>query len=146
MADAVGVNPLFASAIHLVMAQRLVRQLDDAIKVPFQPDDAMKAQLWHILETLPPNMPRPIIENLTLYQPGSSPENPFGFKGQIALREQFVMSKGVQDLLRLPTNQLTTDMLENQANKDGMITMLQDGVLKVIAGQTTLEEVFRVVG
>ena len=146
MADAVGVNPLFASAIHLVMAQRLVRQLDDAIKVPFQPDDAMKAQLWHILETLPPNMPRPIIENLTLYQPGSSPENPFGFKGQIALREQFVMSKGVQDLLRLPTNQLTTDMLENQAIKDGMITMLQDGVLKVIAGQTTLEEVFRVVG
>jgi type II secretory ATPase GspE/PulE/Tfp pilus assembly ATPase PilB-like protein len=55
------------------------------------------------------------------------------------------MTPGVQQLLRLPPNQITTDMLEQKAREDGMITMLQDGILKVIAGKTTLEEVFRVV-
>lgn len=146
MLDAIGVNPLFASAIHLVMAQRLVRRLDDATKVAYQPDDALKKQLWSVLDTLPPHMERPNLDNLTLYKPGSSEENPFGYKGQIAVREQFVMSKGVQELLRLPPQQLTTSMLEERAVADGMTTMLHDGILKVLQGHTTLEEVYRVVG
>ena len=146
MLDSIGVNPLFASAIHLVMAQRLVRKLDEDLKVPYQPDDAMKAQIWHIIHTLPPNVERPNLDNLTLYNPGTSDENPFGYKSQTALREQFVMSPKVQELLRLPPGQLTTEMLEKQAVQDGMVTMLQDGILKVISGETTLEEVFRVVG
>lgn len=146
MLDAIGVNPLFASAIHLVMAQRLVRVLDETTKIPYQPDDALKKQLWSVLETLPPNMERPSLDNITLYMPGSSDENPFGYKGQTALREQFQMSRAVQELLRLPPQQITTNMLEDQAVKDGMVTMLQDGILKVLAGQTTLEEVYRVVG
>ncbi len=45
MLDAVGINPLFASAIHLVMAQRLVRRLDDKTKQAYQPDEALKKQL-----------------------------------------------------------------------------------------------------
>lgn len=95
---------------------------------------------------LPPNMPRPSLDGLTLYQPGSSDENPFGYKGQIALREQFQMTPGIQLLLRMPPGQVTTEMLENKAIEDGMLTMLQDGVLKALAGITTLEEVYRVVG
>ncbi len=146
MQDAIGINPLFANAIHLVMAQRLVRRLDDTTKQAYQPDEALKSQLRTILDTLPPNMERPNIDNLTLYSPGASEDNPFGYKGQVALREQFVMSRGVQELLRLPPQQVTTDMLEAQAVKDGMTTMLHDGILRVIAGETTLEEVYRVVG
>jgi type II secretory ATPase GspE/PulE/Tfp pilus assembly ATPase PilB-like protein len=46
----------------------------------------------------------------------------------------------------MPPNQITTEMLEAKAIEDGMLTMLQDGILKVIAGKTTLEEVYRVVG
>jgi type IV pilus assembly protein PilB len=146
MLDAIGVNPLFASALHLVMAQRLVRRLDDATKVQYQPDEALKKQIWNVIETLPPNMPKPNLENLILYKPGSSEEIPFGYKGQIALREQFQMSPGIQQMLRLPPGQVTTDMLETQAIQDGMLTMLQDGILKVLKGETTLEEVYRVVG
>lgn len=146
MLDAIGVNPLFASAMHLVMAQRLVRKLDDATKVGYEPDDKLKAQLWSVIETLPPQLEKPSLDGLTLYRAGSSDENPFGYKGQIALREQFRMTKGVQELLRLPPQQLTTNMLEEKAVEEGMLTMLQDGVLKVITGETTLEEVYRVVG
>lgn len=146
MLDAIGTNPLFVNAVHLVMAQRLVRRLDDSTKQPFQPGDDIKAQIWKVIETLPENIERPNLDNLTLYGPGTSEENPFGFKGQLALREQFVMSPGVQELLRNPDKQITTKILEDQAIKDGMVTMLQDGILKVLAGETTLEEVYRVVG
>jgi type IV pilus assembly protein PilB len=146
MLDAIGINPLFSSAMHLVMAQRLVRRLDDTTKQPYQPDDALKAQLKTVLDTMPPNMQRPNLDTVTLYKSGKSQENPFGYKGQIALREQLRMTPGVQEILRLPPNQITTDILEKKAIEDGMITMLQDGVLKVLRGETTLEEVYRVVG
>lgn len=146
MLDYIGINPLFSSAIHLVMAQRLIRRLDDTTKQPYQPDAGMKHQIAAILDTLPPHLPRPDISNLTLYNPGSSVDNPFGYSGQIAIREQLQMTPGVQQLLKLPPNQITTEILEQQAIKDGMVTMLQDGLLKIIRGETTLEEVFRVIG
>ena len=146
MIDFIGVNPLFASAIHLIMAQRLVRILDDKTKVPYQPDEGLRAQLQSIVETLPPGVERPDISNITLYKPGTSVEHPFGFIGQTPIREQMLMTPGVQALLRKPPNEITTDLLEQKAREDGMLTMLQDGILKVLAGQTTLEEIYRVVG
>jgi type II secretory ATPase GspE/PulE/Tfp pilus assembly ATPase PilB-like protein len=146
MLDFIGINPLFASAIHLIMAQRLVRVLDEKTKQPYTPDDGLKAQLQAIIDTLPANVERPDLTNIQLYKPGSSNENPFGYAGQVPIREQMLMTPSVQQVLRLPPNQITTELLEQKAREDGMITMLQDGILKVIAGKTTLEEVFRVVG
>jgi type II secretory ATPase GspE/PulE/Tfp pilus assembly ATPase PilB-like protein len=144
--DFIGINPLFASAIHLVMAQRLIRRLDDNTKVPYQPDEGLKNQIKAIVATLPPNVGRPNVDNMTFYKPGVSADNPFGYRGQMAIREQLQMTNGVQQLLRLPPNQITTDMIEKRAIEDGMVTMQQDGILKVLAGLTTLEEIYRVVG
>jgi type IV pilus assembly protein PilB len=146
MLDMVGINPLFANAMHLIMAQRLVRRLDDATKQSYQPDEALKAQIKAVVDSMPPHIQKPNLDNLTLYKPGSSQTNPFGFSGQLALREQFQMTHGVQQLLRQPANQITTEMLQAQAVQDGMRTMLQDGILKALAGITTIEEVYRVVG
>ena len=146
MLDSVGINPLFSSAIHLVMAQRLVRRLDDDTKQSYQPDDSIKKHLQTIIDTLPESVPKPSLDGLQLYNPGSSDANPFGYKGQIALREQLPMSEGIRSLLKKSPSEITTDEIEKQAVHDGMITMLQDGILKVIAGQTTIEEVYRVVG
>jgi type II secretory ATPase GspE/PulE/Tfp pilus assembly ATPase PilB-like protein len=146
MLDMVGINPLFASAMRLVMAQRLIRRLDDSTKQPYQPDEALKRQLQMVIDRLPPQIQRPSLDNLTLYKPGSSDANPFGYSGQLPIREQLLMTPGVQELLRRPPNEVTTELLEAQAIKDGMQTMLQDGVLKAVAGQTTIEEVYRVVG
>lgn len=143
--DLIGQNPLFASAIRLIMAQRLVRKLDDAVKQPYAPDEATKKTIQGVLDTLPDGTERPNLESLKLYKPGSSPDNPFGFKGQIALREQFTMNGEVDALLRSGKD-FSAETIEQAAIKNGMTTMLQDGVLKAIAGQTTLEEVYRVVG
>jgi type II secretory ATPase GspE/PulE/Tfp pilus assembly ATPase PilB-like protein len=136
--DLIGINPLFTSAIHLVMAQRLVRRLDDSTKIPYQPDDALKSQLQTIIETL--------LDNVTLYKPGVSEAHPFGFSGQMAIREQLLMTDSVQKLLRLPPNEINTGMIQQRAVGDGMVTMQLDGILKVIDGLTTLEEIYRVIG
>lgn len=144
--DLVGINPLFASAIHLVMAQRLVRRLDDSTKQAYQPDESLKKQLQAVIDSMPPSIQKPDLSKVTLYKPGSSAQNPFGYSGQVALREQLIMTPGVQQLLRLPPNQLTTDMLQAKAVQEGMRTILHDGLLKVFQGLTTLEEVYRVVG
>jgi len=145
MLDMVGINPLFASAMRLIMAQRLVRRLDTTTKQPYRPDEALKRQLQTVIDRLPPQVPRPNLEETTLYKPGSSVANPFGYTGQLPIREQLLMTNSVQELLRRPPNEVTTEILEAQAIKDGMQTMLQDGLLKAFAGVTTLEEIYRVV-
>jgi type II secretory ATPase GspE/PulE/Tfp pilus assembly ATPase PilB-like protein len=146
MLDMVGINPLFASAMRLIMAQRLVRRLDDATKQPYKPDEALKRQLQSIIDSFPPHIARPNLEEVTLYKPGRSEQYPFGYGGQLAIREQLVMTPGVQQLLKLPPNEITTESLQGKAVEEGMRTMLHDGLLKAISGVTTLEEVFRVVG
>ena len=143
--DVVGENPLFVSAIRLVMAQRLVRRLDDATKIAYQPDASTISYLQQIVDSLPPETEKPQIEGLQLYKPGSSAENAYGYSGQIALREQFLMKSHVIEVLTGATKP-TTQQIDAAAVASGMRTMLQDGILKVIAGQTTLDEILRVIG
>lgn len=143
--DVIGQNPLFVSAIRLVMAQRLVRRLDDNTKQAYQPDEPTKARIQEILSTLPEDVERPDINNLQLYKPGSSVDNPYGYGGQIALREQFLMKGKVVEVLGEGRHPSTQD-IEAAAVASGMRTMLQDGILKALAGETTLEEIYRVVG
>ena len=145
MVDVIGQNPLFVSAIRLVMAQRLVRRLDDKTKQAYQPDELALGKIREVLATLPTDVEKPSIEGLQLYKPGTSDENPYGFKGQLALREQFTMKGKVAQLLSEAKSPTTQD-IEAAAIASGMTTMLQDGVLKVIAGETTLEEIYRVIG
>jgi type II secretory ATPase GspE/PulE/Tfp pilus assembly ATPase PilB-like protein len=144
--DVIGENPLFVSAIRLVMAQRLVRRLDDTIKEPYDPDEPTLAKLHEVVSALPAEVERPSLDGIKLYKPGKSDENPYGYRGQLALREQFLMTGEIRKLLEHAGKTTSTVEIESAALKSGMRTMLQDGILKVIAGQTTLEEVYRVIG
>jgi len=146
LADVIGQNPLFISAIRLVMAQRLVRRLDDGLKQAYPPSEAEWGKINEVLSTLPEGHERPNLEGLQLYKPGSSEENPYGFKGQIAIREQFTMTEPLRQLLESPKTSISTQTIEATAIHSGMLTMLQDGMLKVLRAETTLEELFRVVG
>ena len=143
--DIIGQNPLFVSAIRLIMAQRLVRKLDDTSKVAYSPDENTIANIQRIVDSLPPNYQRPDLSNLQLYSPGKSEGNPYGYTGQIALREQFIMTDGIRAMLE-KGGQPSAQQIESAAVSDGMLTMLQDGILRVINGETSLEEVLRVVG
>lgn len=143
--DSIEQNPLFVSAIRLIMAQRLIRRLDDATKEAYTPDEKTLEGLKHVVESLPPGYDRPDLTNIQLYRPGKSAENPYGFTGQIALREQFTMTGEVRSLLE-HGGEPTAQEIEEAAVRSGMLTMLQEGVLRAIAGETSLEEVLRVVG
>lgn len=145
MVDIIGQNPLFVSAIRLVMAQRLVRKLDDGSKQGYPADEAAKAKIAAILSTLPSTIERPNIDNLQLYKPMPSDTNPYGYSGQIAVREQFMMNGEIRLLMESAQHGLSAQEIEAAAIKSGMTTMLQNGILRVIS-ETTLEEVFRVLG
>lgn len=144
--DVIGENPLFVSAIRLVMAQRLVRKLDDSSKQAYDPSPEELALIKKVIDTLPENVAKPKLEGLKLYKAGKSADNPYGYKGQLALREQFLMSGEIMKLLQGGNRTTTTDEIEAAAIASGMSTMLQNGMLKVVAGETTLEEIYRVIG
>ena len=146
LADVIGQNPLFVSSIRLVMAQRLVRKLDDNIKQAYQPDEQTLVRLRAVVDSLPEGIERPNLEGLQLYKPGASAENPYGYTGQMAIREQFLMSGEIRQLLQQTTVVPSSEEIEAAAIKSGMCTIRQDGFLKVIAGLTTIEEIYRVLG
>lgn len=145
MIDMIGQNPVFSTAIRLVVGQRLARRLDDTTKVPYTPDDATKNYLREQLQGLPEGVAMPDIDNLTLYHPGKSPESPFGYKGRMIIIEQMPVNNKIQAFLRGDVKDVNADEIERVARQEGMLTMMQDGLLKAIAGQTTLEEISRVI-
>lgn len=146
MMDVIGENPLFVSAIRLVMSQRLIRRLDETTKQAYEPDENSLQLIQRVIETLPEGVPRPDLTGLKLFKPGSSATNPYGYSGQIAIREQFTMSGAMRTIMEQGGKDLSAQSVEETAVKSGMTTMLQDGILHVCKGVTTLEEVYRVVG
>jgi type II secretory ATPase GspE/PulE/Tfp pilus assembly ATPase PilB-like protein len=128
------------------MAQRLVRRLDDKTKQAYSPTDFEWRKINEAISTLPDNFPKPNLDGLQLYKAGKSEDNPFGYEGQLAIREQMTMTDNLRALLENPESKITAQSVEEAARQAGMLTMFQDGMLKVIAGQTSFEELARVVG
>ncbi len=144
MIDMIGTNPIFSNAIRMVLSQRLVRRLDDATKIAYEPDDTTKRWLKDNLAPLPHGFDQPDIDHCQLYKPGTSDENPFGYKGRIMITEQLLVTERVQRFIRGDIKDINVSDIENAARKEGMLTMMQDGILKVLRGETTLEEINRV--
>lgn len=145
MIDMIGQNPIFANAIQMVISQRLVRRLDDKTKIAYEPDEATRRWIEQSLETLPDHVKKPDLSGLKLYKPGASDEVPFGYTGRMMIMEQLTVSETIQQLIRGEMKDINVSQIEKAAVDDGMITMLHDGLLKVIAGETTIEEINRVI-
>jgi type II secretory ATPase GspE/PulE/Tfp pilus assembly ATPase PilB-like protein len=143
--DTIGTNPLFSNALRLVVAQRLVRRLDDATKQPYQPDERLRQELEKVINSLPEGVERPDLNQAQLYNPGTSEASPFGYTGRMMLAEQLPITPAIQDLLRADPSKVKPEDIRAAAQAEGMTNMLQDGVLKALAGQTSIEEVYRVV-
>lgn len=143
--DMIGQNPVFASAIRLVIGQRLVRRLDDKTKIAYKPDDATKKYITDALKDLPASVKKPDIGKLTLYKPGITDDSPFGYKGRLVVMEQMVVSDQLAGFLRGDVERVNAEAIEAVAKKEGMVTMLQDGILKACQGLTTIEEINRVI-
>jgi len=144
MVDMIGQNPIFANAIRMVISQRLVRRLDDATKQEYEPDETTKQWIRDNIGELPEGVEKPNLDSIRLYKPGSSEEVPFGYKGRMMIFEQMLIDDEVQKFIRGDVHDINVKQIEETAKKQGMTTMLQDGLLKVLRGETTLEEINRV--
>ena len=144
MIDLIGVNPIFSSAIRLVIAQRLVRKLHDN-KEEYEPDEATKSWIREALKDLPPHIEKPDLDNFKLWRPVVSEKSPFGYNGRIVIMEQLVVGEAVQKFIRGDIKDINTDVIEKAARASGMVTLLERGVLAALRGETTLEEINRVI-
>lgn len=140
---------LLVSTLDIVIGQRLVRQLTDA-KVAYDLSKDEIAQLGKLVDldkvlTHLKNekvvKPGTTWSDIQLYKPGDHAEDG-GFKGRVGIHEVLRMSESLRALIMKGA---TTGELEAQAKKEGMLTMLEDGVFKCVQGLTTIEEVLRVV-
>lgn len=145
MIDMIGVNPIFSSAVRLLIAQRLVRRLVDRTKEAYEPDEATRNYVRRVLEKLPPDAEKPDLDNFKLWRPVPSEEAPFGYKGRVVIMEQLVVTEEIQRFIRGDVQDVHPETIEETARHEGMLTLEQVGVLAALRGETTLEEVGRVI-
>lgn len=145
MIDMIGVNPIFSSAIRLVIAQRLVRRLVDETKEEYEPDEATRNYVRRTLEGIPDDIEHPDLETFKLWRPRSSEDAPFGYRGRIVIMEQLVVDEEIQKFIRGDVADIHPESIEKVAKEHGMLTLEQVGVLAALRGETTLDEVGRVV-
>jgi type II secretory ATPase GspE/PulE/Tfp pilus assembly ATPase PilB-like protein len=80
--------------------------------------------------------------DISFYKPVSSEQFPDGYRGRIGIHEIFEVSSAIKELI---VKEATSDEIEDRAKKEGMISMLEDGIIKAVQGITTIEEVLRVI-
>lgn len=145
MIDLIGQNPIFSSAIRLVIAQRLVRRLNDDTKEEYEPDEATRKWVRDVLQDLPGDVEYPDIDTFKLWRPVATNDSPFGYTGRMVIMEQMVVNESIQGFLRGDQEEVHAEIIEQAAQKEGMLTLLQVGVLAALRGETTLDEINRVV-
>lgn len=145
MIDMIGVNPIFSSAIRLVIAQRLVRRLVDETKEEYQPDEATRTYVKRVLEGIPSDVDCPNLDDFKLWRPRPSEDAPFGYKGRTIIMEQLIVDEAIQKFIRGDVAEVHPEAIEATARQQGMLTLEQVGVLAALRGETTLDEVARVI-
>lgn len=142
-----GVKPYFLTpAINAVVGQRLVRKLCPDCRVEHVLTEEERELVEKILAVISPKAKVDIPNTLpTMYKagPGCEKCTGIGYKGRIGIYEIFTMS---DDIKQLTSDEVPAFKILQAAIENGMVTMLQDGILKVMAGMTTLDEVYRVIG
>ncbi|MBX3697815.1 MAG: type II secretion system ATPase GspE [Dokdonella sp.] len=124
---------LLTSTVNGILAQRLLRRLD---RESAQSYEALPEVIREFgLEKLTSERP------IKLYKPVPSPAYPSGYYGRTTIMEFLVMSDSIR---RLIMQHAGMGEIEAQARAEGMRTMYEDGLVKALAGQTTIEEILRV--
>lgn len=142
-----GIQPfLISPSLSLVIAQRLVRKLCPNCKKETKPKKEIKDLILKKIEEMPEQVKKglKISPNFTIYEARGCKEcQGKGFIGRVALFEILEMTKELGEII---LKEPSESKIFQEAKKQGMITMRQDGILKVLDGITTIEEVLRETG
>lgn len=141
---------LLVSTLQVAVGQRLVRRLTDQ-KDPYTLTPNEKAELSKhadldkILETMKEEgivKANATWNSIPFYHPKQVSEHDDGYKGRAGIHEVLPMTSTIKDMVM---SSATSDDIEAQARKEGMLTMLEDGIYKAARGLTSVEEVLRVI-
>jgi type IV pilus assembly protein PilB len=146
-----GVEPfLLVSTLRVIVGQRLVRRLTDSKetysldaveRAKVAPEDKFKAALAALAEEKLVK-PGAKLDDLSFYHPKPDAESDSGYHSRIGVHEILTVSSATRDLI---LHGGIAEQIEDQARKEGMLTMLEDGIYKAARGITSLEEVLRAV-
>ncbi|MBO4350357.1 MAG: type II secretion system ATPase GspE [Proteobacteria bacterium] len=131
-----GVEPfLVSSSLELSMAQRLIRCLCPICKMPYEPSPEELEKI---------GISRAQLDSVggILYKPQGCKEcNNSGYRGRTAIYEMMVITDAIRRLVMQRADAAT---IKNEAVKNGMTNLREDGIAKVLAGQSSISEVLRV--
>ncbi|MBU1292637.1 Flp pilus assembly complex ATPase component TadA [Patescibacteria group bacterium] len=146
-----GVEPfLLVSTLRVIVGQRLVRRLCDG-KEQYSLDAEERAKVAGtdkfdaVLKALTDEKLVKAgsgLDDVPFYKPTPSAQCEDGYSGRIGIHEVLSVTPTIRDLI---LHNGTTDAIEEQARKEGMLTMLEDGIYKATRGVTSIEEVLRAV-
>ncbi len=134
-----------ASAINVVISQRLVRRLCPYCREEYIPAKVTVEGFKKMLAMISPKAEIEIpnkVESLWRSK-GCAKCNGLGYKGRIGIFEVL----GISDVIRKKIIEMATENeIIQQALEEGMVNLVQDGILKALAGETSMEEIQRVLG
>ncbi|MFA6355028.1 MAG: GspE/PulE family protein [Candidatus Paceibacterota bacterium] len=141
---------LIVSTVKTVIAQRLVRKLSEEKEKYFLTEIELEAlekvvNLDVVLESLKKEKivaPSATWKDIPFYRPKPNKDTPDGYKGRVGIHEVLEVSNTIKEMILKGSS---TDDIEKMAKKEGMMTMLEDGIFLVASGITSTEEVLRVV-
>jgi type II secretory ATPase GspE/PulE/Tfp pilus assembly ATPase PilB-like protein len=145
---AMGVKPfLLSPALNAIVGQRLVRKLCPYCKEEEKLDNDKLTTVLNILNKIPANsgsrLDKEELDNLKFYKSrGCDKCYGLGYRGRIGIYEILLMSKDIEAAIF--DNKVSEYIIQELAQKNGMVTMIQDGLLKAKDGITSIEEVFSV--
>jgi type IV pilus assembly protein PilB len=127
---------LIASTVNLIIAQRLVRKICPKCIMSYTADQA------ELKRRLPPDIFSKYFgknKAIRFYKGKGCPAcHNTGYAGRIGIFEVLIMQNNIRELIMKKAN---AEEIKNLAVKNGMVTMFEDGIKKVINGKTTLDEV-----
>jgi type IV pilus assembly protein PilB len=143
-----GIEPfLLSSSLRAVAAQRLVRRIcvkcKQEVKIPDAIIEAIKKEMEYVPTEEIKKYKLDFSKGLKFYKGKGCDEcSNQGYRGRIAIFESFEINSRVQEIISSKKD--SEPLLREEAKNQGMLTMRQDGILKVLKGITTLSEVERV--
>ncbi len=140
-----GVQPfLLAPALNAVIGQRLVRKIHDACKEETTLEPEKLERVKKIVATINPESGYTVDVNAMKFSHGKGCDacSGTGYKGRLGVYEILTMSPAIEKVIL--SGKVSEYDMQDIAMKEGMVSMVQDGILKVLDGITTVDEVFGV--
>ncbi len=141
---------LIASTVNVIIAQRLVRNLcpsKEKYKLSKADMDNLSnyCNIDNLLQTLREEKiikQSQTLKDIDFYKPKATKDHPEGYRGRVGIFEVLRVTESLKEMI---VSKASADEIQKRAQKEGMITMVEDGFIKAVQGITSIEEVLRVI-